>query len=378
VYKTAEQTGPHAAGLFGEYRMIESLHVENFRCFRVLDLTDLPRINIIVGKNASGKTALLESVRLGLDATPNALPYLNQWRNSPLVFAANPTNEQFRALFLDFFHKFNWELPIGIQMKDSSDRTASLQLYFDQKRALTVQPPLGFQGRSTVPTTVVPLSFERTDFAGQKTILLATINQAGQPLLQPGKQMGIVAGFISPSYYGTGQENAGWLSQLSVDKKNAEVIKVLRHHFGFIDQVTAEAPNPGMPLTVYADLHDLPRKIPLSLVSGGINRLFTMMLAIGAYSGGVVLIDEMENGIFYDQYPLLWRTLVDFSRQNNTQLFISTHSKECLKDAVSVIKEAPGDFSLLRCRQEKTETTIERFGGEQMEAAIEMNGEVRG
>jgi hypothetical protein len=36
--------------------MITSLHIENFRCFKSLDLKDFGKYNIIVGDNGSGKT----------------------------------------------------------------------------------------------------------------------------------------------------------------------------------------------------------------------------------------------------------------------------------------------------------------------------------
>lgn len=378
VLQTIEKAFSNATRGIEEYLMIQDLHAANFRCFKQLELRGLKRINIVVGRNASGKTAFLETLKLGLDGTPSALPFLNQWRTIPFVFTANQTPEQFRALFSDFFHAFDCDNPIEINCVDSANRSSKLRLFFDPARAVTAQPSLGFQGsRPVVPTsTIVPLAFERIDFQNQKSILLATINQQGQPFLQPGKQLGIVAGFISSAYFGS-QENATWLSQLSVAKRSDEVLESFRRHFPFIRNITPETVTPGIPATLYADLSNLPRKIPLSLVSGGISRLFTLMLAIVAFKGGVVLIDELENGIFYDQYGAVWKTMTDLAKHNDTQLFVSTHSKECLKEAMPVIAENPDDFSLLRIRREKEQSTMEVFGGAQVEAALEKNGEVR-
>jgi AAA15 family ATPase/GTPase len=101
------------------------------------------------------------------------------------------------------------------------------------------------------------------------------------------------------------------------------------------------------------------------------------VLVTVSFSRGVVLVDEIENGIFHDQHQLLWRTLSDLARKHDTQLFVSTHSKESLKESAPVIKDTPSDFSLIRVRREKGQSSIEVFGGEQMEAAIEKNGEVR-
>ena len=235
---------------------------------------------------------------MGLDGTPSALPYINQWRGVPTIFGSNPgRRSSFGHCFRIFSTRLTCDTPIEISVRDSANRTSTVRLFFDPARAVTGQTSLGFQNRSTLPSTIVPLAFDRSDFQNQKSILLATVNQAGQPFWQPGKQLGPVVGFISSAYFGS-QENATWLSQLSVAKRTDEVVESLRRHFPFIGQVTSETVAPGFPATVYADIPNLPRKVPLSLVSGGISRLFTIMLAIVAYKGGVVLIDEIENGIF--------------------------------------------------------------------------------
>jgi len=44
--------------------MYQSFHVKNFRCFDDLQLNDLARVNLIAGKNNTGKTSLLEALFL--------------------------------------------------------------------------------------------------------------------------------------------------------------------------------------------------------------------------------------------------------------------------------------------------------------------------
>jgi recombinational DNA repair ATPase RecF len=41
---------------------LSEVHLQNFRCFEDLKMTLHPRMNVLVGVNASGKTALLEYV----------------------------------------------------------------------------------------------------------------------------------------------------------------------------------------------------------------------------------------------------------------------------------------------------------------------------
>jgi hypothetical protein len=363
--------------------MIKSLHAENFRCFKSLDLGGLRRINVIVGRNASGKTALLETIKTGLDGTPNLIPWMNQLRSTPTFLLGNPTPEQFRALFVDLFYNFDADEKISVSLVDSKRRTtASVQIHFDEKQAVTTsQPSIGFRQQVQnlqQPITIIPLAFNRTDFNGQRATLLVTINAQGQPHIDQGKNLGIGSYLMANINYGTPGENAAWLSQLSVQKRSGEVIEAVQRHFPFIHGLSSESLMPGMPATLYADLPNLTRRIPISLVSGGISRLLTMVLSIMAYAGGVVLIDEVENGIFHDLHVPLWKTLLDLAKHYDTQLFVSTHSQECLRGAAQAIASDSENFTLLRTRiDSEGKASVEVFGGEQAEAAIEKNGEVR-
>lgn len=48
---------------------ISNIHIENFRLFENLDITLNAGLNVIVGENNSGKTALIDAIRLTLDTT---------------------------------------------------------------------------------------------------------------------------------------------------------------------------------------------------------------------------------------------------------------------------------------------------------------------
>ena len=42
--------------------MLQSIEIENFRCFEKTSISGFEQINLITGKNNSGKTALLEAI----------------------------------------------------------------------------------------------------------------------------------------------------------------------------------------------------------------------------------------------------------------------------------------------------------------------------
>jgi len=122
----------------------------------------------------------------------------------------------------------------------------------------------------------------------------------------------------------------------------------------------------------------LQNKVPLSSVSGGMFKLAAMLLSITDMSNGFVIFDEIENGFYYERMPGIWRTLLDFSQKYNCQLFVSTHSQECLRALQSVIRpEEIGEFSFLRIVKKGAESVIREFDGQRILDAIESKIEIR-
>src|SRR3954447_22594432 len=72
------------------HRMIHSIEISNFRCFRHLYTEKCPRFNIIVGDNGTGKTNLLEAIFFALGSSPEmAIRYRGQ-RGLGASFTGSP------------------------------------------------------------------------------------------------------------------------------------------------------------------------------------------------------------------------------------------------------------------------------------------------
>ncbi len=53
-----------------DFHMIRSIDIKNFRCYEHLHVNGCKRVNVIVGDNGSGKTALLEAMFMALGTRP--------------------------------------------------------------------------------------------------------------------------------------------------------------------------------------------------------------------------------------------------------------------------------------------------------------------
>jgi predicted ATPase len=193
--------------------------------------------------------------------------------------------------------------------------------------------------------------------------------------LQQGPELGTVSEFFPSTWQSNAPQVASWFSQLKVSNRSEDIITIVRKQFPEISELSSETPY-GLG-SLYAKIKYHSEMMPLALVSSGINKFVSLLIAIRTYRGGVVLFDEVENGIYYQMFPALWSALHKFALANKTQLFLSTHSWECLKGAASVIDKYPGDFSLIQVLHEKGTSHAFVAAGKNVAAAIEAGIEVR-
>jgi hypothetical protein len=356
--------------------MISSFRTENFRCFREINLTDCGRVNLLVGKNAAGKTALLEAIRLALGATPQVAFGLNQQRPIGVYFGGVPTNEQFESIWSSLFYKFDSSNPILAECIDTNGHKASLQVFYDRQKPVTL--PLQPQPTPAALTTIIPLRFDRTDFSGKQSTLYASVQPQGGLSMDQGPELGLATEFFGSSWFLNPQQNALWFSQLSVENREEEVIAAVRKEFDpLVSDLQVLSLSQPFYASIYATVPFLETKIPLSLLSAGINKFFTILAAILYRRGGVVLIDEIENGLHFARFQALWESILRLGKQNGTQIFASTHSLECMRAMVPSIKGNESEFRLLHVERADGFSGVTPIKGEFFEASLEQNFELR-
>jgi AAA15 family ATPase/GTPase len=171
------------------------------------------------------------------------------------------------------------------------------------------------------------------------------------------------------------KEAADRFSALSKRKQGTRIVQTLQRIFPFIEDLSVET-NAGEAM-VFASVDSLPEKVPVSLISEGVYRLLSILVGIANTRGGVVLIDEIENGFYHETLPEIWKLLLEFAEEYKSQLFISTHSLEALKHAGPTIKDNEGKFALLRTEKRNGNTSVRYFTGHQFLKAIEQKVDVR-
>src|SRR3989442_6046768 len=143
--------------------MIESIVIENFRCFEKLTVSNLRRINIVVGRNSSGKTALLEALFLTLGNSPEIVFRLRRWRGMGEGIKIIFEKSFYEALWQDLFYSLDKNRTISIIPIGSPKVPRSLRTFYKPEEVLTL--PIGDQ--QIDPTRIAPITFEWKNSTGE-------------------------------------------------------------------------------------------------------------------------------------------------------------------------------------------------------------------
>jgi AAA15 family ATPase/GTPase len=81
--------------------------------------------------------------------------------------------------------------------------------------------------------------------------------------------------------------------------------------------------------------------VPLSSMGDGVSRLFEIILALVSVKGGVLLVDEFENGLHWSIQPQVWSTVFKLAATLNVQVFATTHSRDCVEAFHSAWQDKP-------------------------------------
>ena len=347
--------------------MLKRLQIRNFRGFNALKIDQLSGINLIAGKNNSGKTSLLEAIFL-LSGAGNAQMAMNDNVIRGLEPGVVSTGEPFwKQLFS------NLDMGRSIEIKGYRPSRAQLTLKITSERQPTTEIPLD----RTNGTSVTNLLDERSlafQYTGpSRKSFKSHIRMKGQgfevnqPAINPPFQAIILLSRIRNIH-----EDAIRLGRLRQQKQGDMLLKALRVFEPKLQSIEDNSSS-GTPM-IWGDI-GWPELVPLSVMGEGMTQIARLVLSIASVPGGVVLVDEVENGIHHSVLPDVWRVIEEAAKQFRTQIFATTHSFECIEAAHQAL--GSDGFLLHRLEVSDTESRCVTFKPNGISAAIRHGLEVR-
>ncbi len=319
--------------------MFRSLRLRNLRLFSDLEIGQLKRINLLAGQNNSGKTTVLEAMfLLAGGRTPHLPLRIREIRGTGQQRATAPT-----TYWKPLFHELNLRRSIEISGKHSCLGELALTISLEQQDTFSLPSARRIEALHAdqgVIDDVEPSPFlgpgeELTDpwglalsWVGCGKTELGHMHVMSRSYKTTTEELDIPwqAVFVSPSI-GSVEEDAVRLGQLRARKQGdllTEALRIVEPRLESVEDISAS----GTPM-IWADV-GLRELAPLSAMGEGMTRVARIVLAMSSVRGGVVLVDEIENGIHHSIMGKVWAVVAEAAQQFDVQVFATTHSFECL------------------------------------------------
>ena len=334
---------------------IESITLERFRVFRELTIRGLGRVNLITGKNNTGKSSVLEGLRLlANNAAPDVIYDILKYREENIEEAeeeGHPADPDSLFQVSGLFHGFPLlsedPEPIAISTSGKS-RPMSMAIHLDW---FLESPDLDGMVRldKPEPDSIAALRVETQD--GIRIHRLDHFGRYLHPMHRArfessnGTRMSCI--FVSPySGESTGALGPLW-DKIALSDREKDVVEGLRIIDPQISAVSMVGSTRRKP-TAIVRTDNITRPIPLRSFGDGLNRLFGIILALVNARGGLLLVDEFENGLHHTVQLDVWRTIFQLAQTLDIQVFATSHSWDAVEAFQKAAAEAPEEGVLIR------------------------------
>ncbi len=171
-------------------------------------------------------------------------------------------------------------------------------------------------------------------------------------------------------------EITDWVGKLEIAREKDKLLEVLRMIEPGIKDIFSASQN-GVTQLYISNENDV---VPIKYAGDGLLRVLYITSVVMANPGGLILIDEIENGLHYSMYSKLWEILSNVAKKAECQVIATTHSYEHVSKALIGVKDAlnMSDFSIHRLQRNDNGSISDNvFDYEMSQTAVDSFLEVR-
>lgn len=340
--------------------MLNSIAIKNFRNLEDLQIESVEKINLITGKNNTGKTAFLEAVAL--------------YESKGDIFFIDKLQQNRGVVKQPMRPEFYFSLFTNQEVEQNKIRIGPLNSSLFGSKA--------FQDNSLLieitDLQVVPinLSIKYKNLVAEQHLLYSDSNQHNY---YNRKKKTYDLELVGSTNIVQKQLGELW-DNITLTDKELYVIQALKIIEKNTEKIAFVGRNNGS-LSRYPiiKIKNSKTTIPLKSMGDGINRILNIILALVNVENGTLLIDELENGLHYSSQKKLWEVIFFLSYKLNIQVFATTHSYDCIRSFEETVNENKNDITanLIRLDNKNGKIVQVGFDADDLKVATENNIEIR-
>lgn len=333
--------------------MFNSLTIKNFRSLEDFQVTKLGRVNLIVGKNNSGKSSVLEALRIYAgNAHQEVLEKIAKGHDET-CFLDNNAKEGIKGSlpYEDLFTGRQFpedEKPIVIGEQDDDLALKIYHVYKVEKDVIATDEE-GNKETIKRPVSITHLGLtEFSQVIGEGLLIKKAGKMAGIDfnVISPDFRRFVTVGnplpcsFIPTQLLAMNELANDWdgIALTEAEDTVKAAMQIILPEFENLIFVNDSAYSESKAIRRIAKvkIKGLSRPVPLNSLGDGLLRILQLVLKLFPAKGGFLLIDEFENGLHYSVQEKVWRLLFELSVKLDIQVFATTHSWDCIESFANV------------------------------------------
>ncbi len=341
---------------------LPSLSIKGFRGIKDLSISRLGRVTLLAGKNSSGKTTVLDAVRVyAARGHPSILSKVLESHREVAELTSSQGQNNVGSHIEAIFHgrDASRDAIFTIGPNDDSMRLIVETINPEEER-WPHRPP---RYSSAVPLRTLIASFgdnkEIEIFWYFSPYALSTKTARDRRVYQDAGSVRehemptpIVCESMGPGPLGNDEIERFW-DVIALTDKEEQIVSALRLILDKKVERIAMIGNESESRRMVVRFEGQSFPVPLESFGDGTLRLFGVALALINSKDGFLLIDEAENGIHHSVQSDFWRILLETAHKNNVQVLATTHSYDCIRGFAHAMAEyEESDGALVRLERE--------------------------
>jgi len=316
---------------------IREIEIKNFKCFEDFKAEGFGRVNLIGGKNNVGKTAFMEACSINVyseDIESMTMALRNpRYRREKINLIKEPYKSEKTQEFIEMVDKYHSKSNIReVEFEIiNDDGVKKYKFYIDKEYKRNIK-----------------------DFL---------------------YDMRHINNIIFIDNYGFRDKD---LKEAYISLQRQDKEDILNKYINDFDNTIEK-------FKIFDDspeckLKDREQYRKINEFGDGLKHYVSIICSLYACKNGYLFIDEIDNGIHYTNLDKLWKIILTISKEQNVQVFATTHSKECIESYARVAKkledEEIGFIELGRNKKNELDSIV--MNSEMFQRFIRLDNEVRG
>lgn len=310
---------------------LNSLKIKNFRILEDVEVGRLGDVNLIVGKNNSGKSTVLEALLLlATGFHPETVRFVNILKNGDKFGLTNSNEDHYSSIKSFLNSKISKSTSLETIFIGNEDKYLKFG-YLDDFEKEDIED---FERYQEIPYCHIEDKKTNSVFRVVSNYGLFFDQNS---ITQKEWRSDFPCGYVSTSPMNINKLAIEWdgIALTNDEELVLDMLKLVEPNIKKFAFLANDDSGIRVPYVLLGDTS----RVSLHEMGDGVLRLLQIIMKVIKARNGFLFIDEFENGLHYSIQKKVWELIFELAQRFDIQVFATTHSWDCIESSAQVAKE---------------------------------------